>query len=325
MLSTQNEGPLVCIDWISPAAHKNFNLPLFSLFPDPSNSYYYFFKDLSCAGPKNFFISSGSGRIKRFFEVFKIVWKNKENRLVLITYDPLFVPFILFLKRKIFCFEHNTVPERPRYYKHAIWQFIFTRRLIRMTTSKEQIKTLLNLRQNAKYVGVPLSADLKYRAKLSLNPKKTFLIPSYRTQDRDLLNIKDLINGAEIIVKKDIDLSDHIINLLDLKKISLDYIDLEENSKNIMGVLISGQSEIRLSGWISESISHGLTIISCSKNIDSMIANNYPNFRYISSSGNTSINALISICDTNIKFNLDLVASHNANFCKRVLNCFEDN
>lgn len=325
MLSTQNEGPLVFIDWISPAAHKNFNLPLFSLFPDPRNFYYYFIKDLSCKGPRNYLILSGSGRIKRFFEVTKIIWKNKENRIVLITYDPLFVPFILFLKRRIFCFEHNTVPERPRYYKHAIWQFIFTRRLIRMTTSQEQTKTLLKLKQNAKYVGVPLSTDLKYKSKSLQNPKITFLIPSYRTEDRDLLNIRDLINGSEILVKKNINLSDNIISLLDLKVISFDYIDLEENSKNILGVLISGKSEIRLSGWIAESISHGLTIISCSKNIDSMIDNNYPNFRYISSTGNTSVNALISSYDENIKFNLNLVASHNANFCKRVLNCFEEN
>jgi hypothetical protein len=274
---------MIFIDWISTSDHKNFNNAFFSNLKKNNKHQLFVFskslktKKINCHVKKN-----KNSRFVRFLEIIKICFFFRNNSIFFLTYDPLFLPLTkFFVKKKIFTYEHNTVPEKI-IDKHSIFQYFFFRTFVRLAQFKGQKKILIKINQNVNYLGSPLN-NLKLKKKnfykKSIN--KYFISPSYR-EDLSLLKKKlNLLKDYKIFLKS-ILFNDRLTvknlpsNFYLVKRIKIDNFE-----KNILGIIVSINSSIRGSGWFNEAISRGIPIIILSKKTRKLFIETFPNYPHI--------------------------------------------
>ena len=271
---------MIFIDWISPPNHKSFNIAFFSNLSKKRNHKIFIFskslliKNINCVVKK-----SKNNRFWRLLDVINICKSIRNKPIFFLTYDPIFLPLIWLFTKKIYTYEHNTVPEKI-INKHAIFQFIFFKKITRYAQFKGQRNFLLKLKQNVIYLGSPL-LNLKLGEKKTLD--KYFIHPNTKA-DLNLYFPKKklhIFNNYKIYCKN-ILLNKKLIQKNYLKKIFfVKHIKLDGYEQNILGIIISTNSYIRGSGWFNEAISRNIPIIILNKKTRKLFIETFPNYPHI--------------------------------------------
>ena len=309
------------IDWLSPKAHFNFNSAFIARLGDlVSPTYHVFDKSLSLPQVTNVLHDGCGGRIKRAIMVAQLILKYRHDRIVLLTYDPIFIVFFRLIAFRSFVIEHNTTPEQPRFWKHALWQLMFTRGLKRLALSVGQVNVLTKLKQCVMYIGTPLNNG-KFVSSCHDLSADYFLCPSYRSSRVDLDNISPLIRGSALMIKNGTDLNSELFMSNEIIVRRVGDIDFESESYNIRAILISSPNSIRLSGWIQEGIERNIPLIACNSFVDSAIAENFPSFSFVRLDDIARFcrNGKKSDCKKRYEEKID---EHNRLFRERVISAF---
>lgn len=293
---------MIFIDWISPPDHLNFNRSLFSALHSTNSLCYVFHKKLLIQEANCRYIKSQNSRFIRFLDVLKIFLMSKKEKIIFITYDPLFLPIFSFFNVNLTVYEHNTVPEMINFNKHAIWQKLMFGKVKRMAQFKGQYDNLKKLKQNVFYVGSPISiAGIAERSRAS--DFKYYIAPSYRT---NLDNIKKMIpflhSKEKIIVKTAVWKNSKVRSKFFIHE---EYINIKENFNNICGIIISIESRVRGSGWFNEAITFGFPIIIPNKESVKLFKENFPRYPFID----------LTIATTKKSFKEQLL--RNSKFCSK--------
>jgi hypothetical protein len=308
---------MIFIDWISTPYHVNFNKSLFSALELKHALCYVFHQKLVINQVECQYIDMKSSRIYRTLEVVKLCWRHKKEKIVFVTYDPLFLPIFLIFKLDLIVYEHNTVPEKININKHVIWQRLLFWKVKRMAQFKGQVSVLKALKQNVCFVGSPiLPPNQEYKVKGI--KCKYYIAPSYRA---NLDNIETIIpfleKNKKIVVKTAVWKSSNIKS----KHIThIEHIDLDGDYTNICGVIITVTSRTRGTGWFNDAITFGLPIIVANKEAVTLFIENFPGYPFIDVSCPITKESLSSKLLEIREFNSQIyIEKHNSNFKKNFL------
>lgn len=270
---------MIIIDWLSVENHSSFNESLISALGISKMRLYVFSSCLLIEGQDNILMPSDGNRLRRALAVFKICWMNRQDSILLLTFDPLFAPLIKIFCSRIFVYEHNTTPERPGLSKHAVWQRLFCRSLVRLAQFPNQMDVLLKLGQNCFYLGSPLRRDA-----LGSNGgvRTVFLAPSWRFQTNELLKISDILGKREVVIKRG-SLSEAELGALSKELIisPLDWIDLNEILPRTIAIVVTISSTTRGSGWFNEAIRCGIPLIITNPDVQVIFRTTFPGYPFI--------------------------------------------
>jgi|TARA_B110000259_G_scaffold188481_1_gene247972 hypothetical protein len=263
---------MVLIDWWSPEPHAEFNKVFFNLFPSPTKLFVFNKKlsDLSsrCVVKKNY-----KSRLFRALSVIKICWKHRDEKIFFVSYDVLFIPILQLFVSKIFCYEHNTTPEK-KHNKHAIWQRITFFRIIRCCQSKSQNEMLLKLKQKTFWLGLPIS---EYKNLHRIDKDPAFIIASEQSKLSDFKFLLPKLYG-KIIVKKSLSIPESDKHT---RYEIVDRIEIPEHFKRTESIIISLQSSTRSTGWYNEAISYGIPLIILYPTQQKVFESTFPDYPYI--------------------------------------------
>lgn len=269
---------MIFVDWISPPNHKLFNIAFFSNLSKKHNhkififSKYLVIKNIKCVVKK-----SRDNRFWRLLDIINICISIRNKPVFFLTYDPLFLPLIKLFTKKIYTYEHNTVPEKM-IDKHAIFQSIFFKNITRYAQFKGQRNFLLRLKQNVIYLGSPLF-NLRFKKKESL--KNYFIYPN----NNKILNLKkkklQIFNNYKIYCKNVLSNKKLIKQNFPKNILFVNHLKLDGYEKNILGIIISQNSYIRGSGWFNEGISRNIPIIILNKKTRKLFIQTFPNYPHI--------------------------------------------
>jgi hypothetical protein len=314
---------LVFIDWISPSNHTTFNKSLFATIGFKNSNYYIFSKDLEISGLNNHLNDQIHTRRQRAINVLRIIFKHRKSKIVLITYDPIYVIFARIFAKRLYLIEHNTTPEKPAFWKHAIWQFIFLRGLNRLALFREQIKTLKKLQQNSIYLGslIPIYAQSIQKYK---SADQYFLLPGYRANLKDLAPFRKLFSKTPLKVKKQSYALDDILKIHLPKLQYFDFIDLEKERHNIKAMIISGDMSTRLSGWANEALGYGIPILAANRKVEDSVHNNFPEFPFLRGSLILQGQDLDDMLNETLIFDMKRIIANNDQFLKRFLAAIDE-
>ena len=272
---------VIFIDWISPTNHRTFNNSLFQCIGWKNTEYFIFNESLRVQSQINRVVKSKSNRYHRAAAVIRLILNNKKKKIILITYDPIFVIFARLITNQLYTIEHNTTPEPPRYLKHAVWQRLFLRWLKRLALFHEQVSVLKLLKQNFAYIGSPIPLYKSNDGQRISREKKYFLSPSYRSDLKDLTQLKHLFFQTPLFVKAT---SEKALTEIELDGVEVqlcNFVDLEKEKGFIKAIIISGDTGVRLSGWINESLGYNIPILAANTEIENAIQKNFPDFRFL--------------------------------------------
>ena len=310
---------MIFIDWISTPSHLNFNKAFFAaLGLDHAVCYVFNQKLMINQVQCQYTDDIKSSRFFRMLKVLQLCWRHRKEKIVFVTYDPLFLPIFLIFKLDLFVYEHNTVPEKININKHALWQRFLFCRINRLAQFKGQFDNLKLLKQNVVFVGSAINpSHKKYKTRGQKN--KYYIAPSARA---NLNNIEKIIpylgNRKKIIVKTAVWKSCKIKS----KFITpVDHIDLDGDYINICGVIITTSSRIRGSGWFNDAITFGLPIIIINKEAAILFKENFPEYPFVDASNSKIKKNLSSKLLAIRKFNSKIyIKKHNSNFKKKFFN-----
>ena len=117
---------MIFIDWISTPSHRNFNRSLFSSLNLNDSLCYVFCEELINEYVDCLNLKYGKNRIFHALKVLSLCWAHKDEKIVFVTYDQMFLPFVMLITRSFSVIEHNTTPEINGFYKNVLWQrFLF--------------------------------------------------------------------------------------------------------------------------------------------------------------------------------------------------------
>ena len=271
---------MIVIDWISTYNHRNFNRAFFSAVGDDKFECFVFTEKLVVPEINCTLIASSENRFVRFCDVFKLILCNKKTPILLLTYDHLFLPFILLFVREIVVFEHNTVPERHSWAK-AIWQKFTLRKVLRLTQFRGQFDRLKELSLNPFHVGSPLQHiigwNLKYTVKAGY-----YMAPTLKGEVSEILNHSEFFNKKRISVKSHVRWGRKDFTIEGIRFLVSDRLDIDGVEQNVKGLIISTNSNIRGSGWFNEAISRNIPIIPLNHESEIMFQETFPNYPFIS-------------------------------------------
>lgn len=265
------------IDWISPEYHNAFNDAFFHALKTKDEDVVFFNSKCRLKNQKVSYINNlNNGRLARLFSIIKLVRESK-NPIFFLSYDWLLIIPLLFFKKKIYAFEHNTVPHRNEKIKTFI-QKIFLKKLIRITQFPQQTARLNEMNQQAYFLGSPLQS---YKNEKNLNLKEYILIPSDRISKKSLKMINICSKKCNLILRSSALRNAKIdFNQLDSSISIVDWLDIQNKHSNIKSILIATDDNIRGSGWFNESISRGIPILFLQKNMSEIFNNTFPNYKY---------------------------------------------
>ena len=271
---------VVLIDWWSPEPHAEFNKTFYPLVCAASKLYV-FNNKLSGLGRKCIVKKNHKNRIVRALSVFRICWKHRRSKLFFVSYDDVFLPFIQVFVKKIFCYEHNTTPERSFGNKHAVWQKLTFFTIYRCCQSKSQLDILQEMGQKCMWLGFPISKTV------SLVPETfgpVFVFVSERFSVLDAQTVMPKLYGR-VVAKKQTSRIDEISLPEDLQLDLVDRISIPLDFLNAEAVVVALESSVRGTGWYNEAITYGIPIIITSAGQQLVFETTYPNYPYIK--GNT--------------------------------------
>lgn len=274
---------MIFIDWVSTPDHKNFNRSFFSALALKNATCLVFSRDLIIPEVECILITSAAGRVRQALKVLKFIWQNRKESIVLLSYDPLFVPFASVIQKELLVFEHNTTPVNG-FSKHLVWQKLFFGRVRRMAQFPAQYDRLLSISNKVKYIGSPIMAVTNLeQVKTEHSSPYMFLAPSYRANILELERYSELLNGTTIFAKKTVDVSSIDVNsVCNLEIHYLDRIEFFHNGRVVDGVIITVQSRIRGTGWFNDSISNKLPIIIIGQDTKALFDETFPGYPFIS-------------------------------------------
>ena len=302
---------MIFIDWISTPSHWYINFAFFSNLPKNHNHKLFLFskklitKDINCV-----FKKSKNNRFWRFLDIVKICISIRNKPIFFLTYDPFFLPLIKLFSKKINTYKHNTVPEKM-INKHAFFQYFFFKNITRYTQSIGQRNFLLKLKLNAIYLGSPL---LNLRLKKKKTIDNCFIYPN----NNKILNLKkkfQIFKNYKIYCKK-ILLNKKLIDQNFLKNILyVNYLKLDGYEQNILGIIFSQNSNIRVSGWFNQGIARNIPIIILTKKTRKLFIQTFPNHPYIFLDNIKNENHLINEIKKIKQFNSKkYIINHNRKF-----------
>lgn len=278
---------MIFIDWISTPDHASFNRSFFSALRLTEALCYVFSKALMVSSVDCHLLKSHKGRLGRALSVYQLCWKHRNDRIIFLSYDPVLLPLFSSIKSTLMVFEHNTTPEGGKWSKHAIWQRLFLRRILRMAQFPGQVEILRNLKQRVFFVGSPIS-PVSLKEKKSLAPEfGYFIAPSYRASLMQIDKIAPLIQGATIIVKQAVFESREAIHRSGVRIEPFEYIDLDTDCQKIHGVVITVNSRIRGTGWFNDAITRRLPIITMNNDARTLFRETFPNYPFVDLSATT--------------------------------------
>ena len=274
---------IVFIDWISTPDHKNFNRAFFSSLGIKHSKCFVFSKKLIIAETDCIYLPPSQSRIIQLTNILKLVWSNRKNQIIFLTYDPFFLPIVSLIKRNVIVFEHNTTPERILS-KHFIWQWLLFRKVYRIAQFPKQYSRLQFLSNNVFYMGSPLMRGVYYDldlASTAIQPPFLFIAPSYRANIAILYKYAFLMPNSTVIVKKSVNTKtcDAQADKLTIKP--LERIDFEHNGRHVDAAIITVQSRIRGTGWFNDCISNCMPIIIIDDETKLLFEETFPNYPYI--------------------------------------------
>ena len=310
---------MIFIDWISTPSHLNFNKAFFGALGLDHAACYVFNQKLVINQVQCQHIDdTKSSRFFRMLKVLQLCWRHRKEKIVFVTYDPLFLPILLIFKLDLFVYEHNTVPEKININKHAIWQRFLFCRVKRMAQFKGQFDNLKSLKQNVNFVGSAINpSHKKYKTRGQKN--KYYIAPSLRANLNNIEKIIPFLSDSKKIVVKTAVWKSHNVKSKFITYV--DHIDLDGGYKNICGVIISITSRIRGSGWFNDAITFGLPIIIIDKAAVTLFRENFPEYPFVDASCSKIKKNLSSKLLAIRKFNSKIyIKKHNSNFKKNFFN-----
>lgn len=273
---------IIFIDWISTSDHRNFNRSFFYALETKAAKCIVFSEHLVIPEVECFFMTPIGGRIRRAFEIFKLVLKNRKDKIVLLTYDPIFLPLFSLLKNKILVFEHNTTPEEGLS-KHLVWQKLFFHRVHRLAQFPAQHGRLLQIGNNAKYIGSPIMPVKEaINLEVKLLPQFLFIAPSYRADLSELISYENLLSESIVLVKQAIDASS--FDYLPLCKFTLKRLERIEffyEGREVDAAIITIKSRLRGTGWFNDCIANRTPIIITNLDAKALFEDTFPGYPYI--------------------------------------------
>jgi len=271
---------LIIIDWFSPSAHENFNRSFITALSGSFQRMYVFEKYQSIKDPRVIEISSPSSRWKLAMRVLTLVAKEHPNSpVLLLSYDDKFIPLFRPFFRRILAFEHNTTPEEGAL-KNVLWQGTLTRSLRRLAQFPQQQQRLSHLKQNARYLGSPLSR-LSRNSPSTISEPRIFLLPSARSDPMALIPFFKFFEGTTLATKT---ASESFIQRAHQAGVKVDVrknLEFNENGSAVSGVIVSVPSSIRGSGWVNDAIGHSTPIISTTEDATDIIGRTFPGLGFI--------------------------------------------
>lgn len=267
---------MLFVDWISPANHQHFNNAFFNVIGVQDSPLVVFHEALHVESLKTSLHRAGSSRWIRFWRVWRAVRSSPEQKVFLLTYDPLLLPLLrVFVDRTILVFEHNTTPERHELLK-ALFQRLFYGKIGRLCQYPGQLRRLLELDQNAVYLGSPLGLRASHGDQKDHDRDYWLCFPSPRSPVDDLVRVAKQIPDSKIFVKHDV--VRHSIRSLPKNVIVRERLKLEEAGQSQVVFLISLSSDIRGSGWYNEAINRNALIVHLDSNSKRLFEETFPNF-----------------------------------------------
>ena len=267
---------MILIDWKSPASHADFNKNFYSLVRNASRLYIYNDKLFGLAG-KCVVKRNHKSRIVRALSVFKICWKHRRSKLVFISYDDVFLPFIQLFVKSIFCYEHNTTPEFISSNKHAVWQKLTFCTINRLCQSRSQLSILKEMGQRSYWLGVPVFETISSPSK-GLDPK--FIFVSERFLVSDVGKVIPYLYG-EVLAKNSISRIGEIVFPKGLKLSLVRRISIPSDFLDAEALVVALDSSVRGTGWYNEAISYGIPLVITSLGQQQVFETTYPDYPYI--------------------------------------------
>tara|TARA_B100000780_G_C21117209_1_gene452121 strand:+ start:101 stop:1057 length:957 start_codon:yes stop_codon:yes gene_type:complete len=265
----------IWIDWQSPSTHRAFNEALVALAPVKPRILYIFSKDLLNPIVRSKFVNGHQGRFVRAFYIAKLIISHRQADILLLTYDPLFLPILNLIPKKLRVVEHNTTPEIRGQSKHVLWQKIFMRNVSRLTQFPGQGRRLSELNLRNRHLGSPLLENDRW------GPRELqtgfFIAPNSRSCLGDLAKIGELFGNQPIQIKGG---PQESLNGSQLNLVYVETFDLE-NYQNIKGIIITISSSIRGSGWFNDAITLGIPLIITDKNAQNVFIETFPTYPYV--------------------------------------------
>tara|TARA_B100000287_G_scaffold432433_1_gene491775 strand:+ start:886 stop:1845 length:960 start_codon:yes stop_codon:yes gene_type:complete len=267
---------MLVIDWFSPPNHRNFSKAFFTALSEIHFSEYIVFDErLLLQEVKSSFLEAPASRFRRALFVIILVFKARKKKILLLTYDPLYLPLILIFKSDLIVYEHNTTPEEKDYLK-SIWQILFFKRVLRLAQFLGQYRRLLDLRQKVVYLGSPLY--ILNSVYSNEHEKDLFIIPSARSVLNYLEKYNHIFKGEKILAKNNgvANFSPKEVDLMFKDRLELFY-----DSLPIKGILVSIDSYIRGTGWFNEAISNQIPLLVMNNESKVIFEETFPKFPFI--------------------------------------------
>lgn len=312
---------LIFIDWISTPDHANFNRAFFSAVDIKDSLCCVFSEKLVIDEVKCQQFKSKNTRISRALSVLHLCWKYRNEHIIFLTYDPVFLPLVIFTKTRFLVFEHNTTPETTRLTKHSIWQQLFFRNILRMAQFRGQFEVLKELKQSTVFVGSPiLSINVE-----TINIDRSegyYIAPSYRASLKHLKSAAQFIQGSRVVVKKVVyDMEDNL-NFNGITIVPVRHINLESDHKNMLGAIITLDSRVRGTGWFNDAIKYRIPIITTNDNASYIFSEIFPNYPFIDLNKINSQSDFDKKVREALNFNpAEYVKNHNFDFKQKFIFC----
>jgi hypothetical protein len=272
---------MIFIDWISPPAHKNFNRSFFSALQLSQPECHVFSSALVLPEVKCVLHAPSLRRWGQALKVLALLWIHRHNDIVLLTYDPLFLPLAVSLKPSILVFEHNTTPEEG-FSIRCLWQQLFFFRVRRLAQFQGQFERLQRMGGRVTYIGSPLLVPDADSSKHSLpNVSCVFLAPSSRAALSELDRFAHCLATATIVVKRTPTDScqDGGLRTVHIKQV--DWIEIAPQGRKVDGIIITIQSRIRGTGWFNDAIGYQIPVMTTNANASQLFEDTFPDYPFI--------------------------------------------
>ncbi len=293
---------MIFIDWWSPSSHLIFLKCFFESLGLKDQEIIFFNKNLKLNDQNTVYINANS-RFAKFVKILEICRKNKNKKIIFLSYDSFFMPIINLIIDDYYLFEHNTVPERKN--KHYFFQKVFFKSMKRVCLTPDQKNKLEKISPFAKFIGHPLhffNKDLYFKG-------NDLFIPSLRYD----------VSVVEQLCKRNLNFDFHI---KDSKKISTklriqknliihDDIDLEKLSDKVGAMVFAVPYTVRFSGWYNEAIFNNLPIIFLEKNQQINFQKQFNGFPSIHSDNQISLKKLNSLKKLTSGFSKEIFIKKN--------------
>ncbi len=227
------------------------------------------------------FRDKANSRLLQAIEVIKLIWHHRNQCIVLVTYDPMFVPLVRLFGKNILLFEHNTTP-LSNWSKHGLWQKLFFGNLNRMAQFRGQYKKLREQGAQVTYIGSPLLNE-NFSASSSQKDEHplVFIVPSYRANISDLNRFPNIFHGPKVLVKKG---AEQGSTLPDASRFDVEFVDrleFQKNNRKIDAVVVTVQSRIRGTGWFNDAISNSTPIIVTNSKAATLLKETFPGYPFV--------------------------------------------